>query len=157
MDLKKIKQIVSLVSESGVHEVEVEQDGFKIRVTRSAPISESTAPLHIPVNPPVAAPQTTPAAAAPIETPQPASNTPTPSSGTTIKSPIVGTYYSSPSPNDPAFVKVGDRIEKGQTLCIIEAMKIMNEIESEHSGVIKEILVDNAQPVEFDQPLFVIE
>jgi acetyl-CoA carboxylase biotin carboxyl carrier protein len=76
--------------------------------------------------------------------------------GQTIKSPIVGTYYGSPSPDEPAYVNVGDRVEIGQTLCIIEAMKIMNEIESDKAGVVKEILVSNAQPVEFDQPLFII-
>lgn len=161
MDLKKIKQIVNLVSESGVHEVEVEQDGFKIRVTRSASIPEgSQIPFYHAAAPAPAAqvPAPTVAASAPNAAPVAKDSTASSeASGKTLKSPIVGTFYASPSPGEDAFVKEGDRVEKGQTLCIIEAMKIMNEIEAEESGVIKQILVEDAQPVEYDQPLFIIE
>lgn len=156
MDLKLIKNIINLISESDVNEVSIEEGDFKIKVKKAA--TEVLA--HIPQGlAPMAAPQAVAPAPAPTAAP---SETPTDGagqtdSGHTVKSPIVGTFYKSSSPDSDAFVKVGDVVEKGQTLCIIEAMKIMNEIESDASGKVTQILVDNAQPVEFDQPLFVIE
>lgn len=154
MDLKKIKQIINFVVESGVSEVELEQDGFKIRVTgasNSTNVVYTQAPVH---NLPSA--QVTPSPTESQSVPETSSSTAPSTAGQSIKSPIVGTFYESPSPDEAAYIKVGDRVEVGQTLCIIEAMKIMNEIESDKAGIVKEILVSNAQPVEFDQPLFII-
>lgn len=155
MDLKLIKNIINLISESDVNEVSIEEGDFKIKVKKAA--TEVVA--HIPQGPaPVAAPVapsgSSPTAPSNEAQPQDSGQT---SSAHTVKSPIVGTFYKSPTPEADAFVKVGDVVEKGQTLCIIEAMKIMNEIESDASGKVVKILVENAQPVEFDQPLFVIE
>lgn len=154
MDLKKIKQIINFVVESGVSEVELEQDGFKIRVTgasNSTNVVYTQAPVqNLPST------QATPSPTESQSVPETASSTAPSTAGQSIKSPIVGTFYESPSPDEAAYIKVGDRVEVGQTLCIIEAMKIMNEIESDKAGIVKEILVSNAQPVEFDQPLFII-
>lgn len=142
-----------MISESDVNEVSIEEGDFKIKVKKSGSVEQITytQPIAAPAPAPVA--PSTPAAApsAPVEASAPAAK------GDTLKSPIVGTFYKSPSPDSDPFVKVGDVVSKGQTLCIIEAMKIMNEIESEFSGTIKEILVTDGTPVEFDQPLFIIE
>jgi len=151
MDLKLIKNILNLISDSDVNEVSIEEGDFKIKVkktgaieqvTYTQPVAPTTAPM--PVAHPVAP---TPAAASP----EPASK------GDTMKSPIVGTFYQAASPESDPFCKVGDAVKKGQTLCIIEAMKIMNEIEAEFNGTVREILVSDGTPVEFDQPLFIIE
>lgn len=155
MDLKKIKQIINYVVESGVSEVELEHEGFKIRVSGAA--NATNVVYNAVPSTPQAAPAPQSVGAAPsqnADASQPAN--PPATSGQTVASPIVGTFYGSPSPDEAAYVKVGDRVEIGQTLCIIEAMKIMNEIESDKAGVVKEILVSNSQPVEFDQPLFII-
>lgn len=160
MDLKKIKQIINLVSDSGVHEVEVEEDGFKIRVTGGHPNPPQTVQAYAPVP---AATVVQSQASAPVSpsneqtTPNNTTSNESASTSHIVKSPIVGTFYSCPSPGEPAFVKVGDQVEKGQTLCIIEAMKIMNEIEADKSGKILAIHAEDAQPVEFDQPLFSID
>lgn len=152
MDLKLIKNILNLISDSDVNEVSIEEGDFKIKVkktgaiehvTYTQPVAPPTAPM--PVAQPVA-----PTAAA-VATPEPASK------GDTMKSPIVGTFYQAASPESDPFCKVGDSVKKGQTLCIIEAMKIMNEIEAEFNGTVREILVSDGSPVEFDQPLFIIE
>ena len=153
MDLKLIKNIINLISESDVDEVSIEEGDFKIKVKKTGTVEQVT--YHTPMAAPLA-PQT----AAPLAAPQPnqaAIPAAPAATGETVKSPIVGTFYKSPSPDSDPFVKVGDQISKGQTLCIIEAMKIMNEIEAEFSGVLKEMLVDDGTPVEYDQPLFVIE
>lgn len=155
MDLKEIKNLIKLVEDSGVNEVSIQEGEFSIKIKKSA--SEG---VHVASSPQVV--QIPTPALNSVTAPQ--SSTATPSSapaadisgGFIQKSPIVGTYYASPSPDAKAFVNVGDKVTKGQTLCIIEAMKIMNEIEAEVSGTVENILVSNAQAVEYDQPLIVI-
>ena len=151
MDLRKLKKLIDLVEESGIAEIEVTEGEEKVRITRTtaaaAPIYAAPAPAAAP---PVAAPAA-PAAAAPAAAPaaRDLSNA--------QKSPMVGTFYRAPGPNAAAFVEVGQQVKAGDTLCIIEAMKLMNEIEAEKSGVVKEILVENGTPVEYGEPLFIIE
>ncbi|MBX7205608.1 MAG: acetyl-CoA carboxylase biotin carboxyl carrier protein [Bacteroidia bacterium] len=156
MELKEIKELIKLVSEYGVSEVEVEKGDFKIAIKKtyegvvSAPVvSIPVAPViqQAPVAPVIAAAPAPPAAA-------PAGND---AHLLTIKSPMIGTFYSSASPDKPAFVKPGDEIKAGKVVCIIEAMKLFNEIESEISGRIVKVLVENSSPVEYDQPLFLVE
>ncbi len=151
MDLKQIKQILDLIAESDVNEVSIEEGDFKIKVKKTGTVEQVTytQPMQQ-----MHAPQAPAAPAQPSEAAKPAAPVAT---GDKVKSPIVGTYYEASSPDSDPFIKVGDKVTKGQTLCIIEAMKIMNEIESEFSGTIKELLVSNATPVEFDQPLFIIQ
>lgn len=153
MDLKHIKSLLQLISEADVNEVYIEEGDFKIKIKKrsDAPVYSAPAPAQAPVAS-VVVPSAP--AAQPASAPSPAAAASTTSS---IKSPIVGTFYSAASPDAKAFVSVGDVISKGQPLCIIEAMKIMNEIESDMSGKVVAILVKNGQPVEFDQPLFEIE
>lgn len=155
MDLKLIKNILNLISESDVDEVSIEEGDFKIKVKKTGTVEQVTytqpaAPAH------VAAPAAPSQPAAPASGESKEESKPAPS-GDTLKSPIVGTYYKAPSPDSDPFVKVGDKVSKGQTLCIVEAMKIMNEIEAEFGGTIEEILVEDGQPVEYDQPLFTIK
>lgn len=158
MDLKLIKNILDLIAESDVNEVSLEEGDFKIKVKKT-----DTA-QHVTYAQPMAAPQAPQQPAAPATQPQQTSSSPKDSSGEdklpdgdTVKSPIVGTFYEAASPDSDPFVKVGDKVSKGDTLCIIEAMKIMNEIEAEFGGTIEKILVNDGQPVEFDQPLFIIK
>ncbi|PJJ83230.1 acetyl-CoA carboxylase biotin carboxyl carrier protein [Mucilaginibacter auburnensis] len=157
MDIKQIQELIRFVSKSGVNEVAIEQQDFKITIkTNQAPtivnatIPQAQAPM---VAAPVAAPQVqaAPAAAAPAAATEDTSNY------ITIKSPMIGTFYRSASPDKPLYVNVGDEIKAGGVVCIIEAMKLFNEIESEVSGRIVKVLVDNASPVEYDQPLFLVE
>lgn len=151
MDLRKLKTLIDLVAESGISELEVTEENDKVRIVNKV---QTVAVAPAPV---VAAPVAAPAVAAASATPaEPAVAEKPAVEGTTVTSPMVGTFYRSPNPGADPFVKVGDKVEAGQTLCIIEAMKLLNEIEAETSGTIKEILVDNAQPVEFGQPLFII-
>lgn len=145
MDVRKIKKLIELIESSDIAELEIVEGEESVRISRN-----STTPVYAPA--PVAA--QAPAALSPSASPIPVPDTP---SGETIDSPMVGTYYSAASPTSPPFVSVGKSVAVGDTLCIIEAMKMLNQIESDKSGVIKEILVDNEQPVEFGQPLFVIE
>jgi acetyl-CoA carboxylase biotin carboxyl carrier protein len=160
MELKEIKELIKLVSESGVSEVDVARGDFKISIRKTeektmvvqqAPIAMQAAPVAI--SSPVS--QST----FPMERIEShASKTETPTGNfITIKSPMIGTYYKSQSPDKPAFVQIGDEIKPGQVLCIVEAMKLFNEIESEVSGRIVKILVENSSPVEYDQPLFLVE
>jgi acetyl-CoA carboxylase biotin carboxyl carrier protein len=145
MDLRKLKTLIELVESSGIAELEIEEGEERVRITRSAP-----APTHAPPATVIAPPANT----APVPGAEaPASPTP---QGNVVKSPMVGTFYRSASPGGKAFVEVGDTIKEGDPLCIVEAMKLMNEIESDKAGVIKAILCENGQPVEFGQPLFVI-
>ena len=152
MDLRKLKKLIDLVEESGIAEIEVTEGEEKVRITRTitaaAPVYAAPAPAAAA---PVAAPAAAPAAAAPAAAPaaRDLSNA--------QKSPMVGTFYRAPGPNAAAFVEVGKQVKAGDTLCIIEAMKLMNEIEAEKSGVVKEILVENGTPVEYGEPLFIIE
>ncbi|MEX0662332.1 MAG: acetyl-CoA carboxylase biotin carboxyl carrier protein [Balneolaceae bacterium] len=158
MDLKLVKNLLDLISESEVNEVSIEEGDFKLKVKKQ---SDSPSQLHYQMPPqpqqaPAAAPAPQPAAAPSTGGAEEAPSEPQPD-GEVIKSPIVGTFYEAASPDSDPFVKVGDTIKKGDTLCIVEAMKIMNEIEAEVSGTIQKIIVDNGQPVEFDQPLFIIK
>jgi len=161
MDLKLIKNLLNLISSSEVNEVTIEEGDFKIQIKKQADqVNNNQSPVYIPAPAPATAPAPQPAAA-PAQGASGGSNSQESDKPddkhTVIRSPIVGTFYRSPSPDTDAFVKEGDTISRGDTLCIVEAMKIMNEIESEHAGKIVKILVDDGQPVEFDQPLFEIE
>ena len=159
MDLKLVKNIINLISDSDVDEVSIEEGDFKIKVKKRSDNAMQTVQYQMP---PQQHPSTTPAAqSAPS---QPTTTPPSQGSepdnkpdGIVVKSPIVGTFYESASPDSDPYVKVGDKVKEGQTLCIVEAMKIMNEIESEFSGTIQEIIATNGSPVEFDQPLFIIK
>ncbi|HFA5982964.1 TPA: acetyl-CoA carboxylase biotin carboxyl carrier protein [Neisseria gonorrhoeae] len=146
MDLRKLKKLIDLVEESGIAEIEVTEGEEKVRITRT--IAAAAAPVYAaPV--PAAAPAVTPASA-------PAAAPAARDLSDAQKSPMVGTFYRAPGPNAAAFVEVGQQVKAGDTLCIIEAMKLMNEIEAEKSGTVKEILVENGTPVEFGEPLFII-
>ena len=156
MDIKQIQELIKFVSRSGVNEVAIEQENFKITIkTNQAPVYVNAAlPAAAALQPvaPAAAPTVaveTKAASAPE-----ADDT---SKYMTIKSPMIGTFYRSSSPDKPSFVNVGDEIGVGKVICIVEAMKLFNEIESEVSGRIVKVLVDNASPIEYDQPLFLVE
>ncbi|MES3630776.1 MAG: acetyl-CoA carboxylase biotin carboxyl carrier protein [Longimonas sp.] len=187
MKLSKIQELLQMVAESGVSEVEVEEDDFKITIRQNAP----TVMMQPSYNPPMHSygpPQPYGAAPQPYgqQSPQPQQPAPAPASASSapastkeapaspdpatgedsdelganevlVKAPIVGTFYRAPSPDSDPFVEEGDRVGEGEVLCIIEAMKLMNEIECEQPGVIKEILVEDAEPVEFDQPLFIVD
>jgi acetyl-CoA carboxylase biotin carboxyl carrier protein len=146
MDIRKIKKLIELVEESGINELEISEGEESVRISRggtvmqAAPmVQQAAAPAAAPV-----APSAEPAAPAAI-------------SGHVVRSPMVGTFYASASPDAPAFVEVGQHVNAGDTLCILEAMKMMNQIEADKSGVIKEILANNEDAIEFDQPLFIIE
>jgi len=148
MDLRKIKTLIDLVQESGIAELEITEGEEKVRISRHG--TAPPAPQYFQTPPP--AQPAPPAAVAAPAAPVPAEPT-----GHTLKSPMVGTFYRSPSPGTSSFVEIGQAVTKGQTLCIIEAMKLLNEIESDAAGVVKAILVENGQPVEYGQPLFIIE
>ena len=163
MDVRKIKKLIELIEQSDIAELEIVEGEESVRISRNSP-----APMMVaaPAAAPIAATPiaTSPISAAPISAAAPQAGFAAPAqaaaeapAGETIDSPMVGTFYEAASPTSAPFVKVGDSIKVGDTLCIIEAMKMLNQIESEKSGVIKEVLVDNEQPVEFGQPLFVIE
>lgn len=151
MDIRKIRTLVDMVIESGVGEIEITEGEESIRISaaapapvmQAAPIAAAPAPLAAPAPAPAAAPVADAAPAAPT--------------GHQVKSPMVGSFYRASSPSAPAFAEVGQTVQVGDVLCIIEAMKMMNQIESDKAGVIKAILVENEDPVEFDQPLFIIE
>ena len=156
MDLRKLKTLIDLVAESGISEIEVTEGEDKVRIVKTSAVPMA-APMHVysqPMPLPAMAP---PAAAAPAATPTPAAPAaPEPVSGTYVKSPMVGTFYRSPSPGANPFVEVGQTVQPGDTLCIIDAMKLLNEIEAEVAGTVKECLVENGQAVEYGQPLFLI-
>ncbi len=161
MNQKEIQDLIKFVAKSGVTEVEIEEKDFKITIKSESKREEQTVYVQQPMVQPVAAPAPAapapaPAAAAPAtETPAPAADET--SNYITVKSPMIGTFYRSPSPDKPVFVEVGATIKPGTTVCIIEAMKLFNEIESEVSGKIVKVLVDDATPVEYDQPLFLVD
>lgn len=151
MDLRKLKTLIDLVAESGVSELEVTEGEDKVRIVKNpAPIAAPVQQVY------AAAPAAAPAAAAPAAATPAAEAAPAEPTGHAVKSPMVGTFYRSPTPGADSFVKIGDTVKEGQTLCIIEAMKLLNEIESDKSGVVKEILCENGQGVEFGQALFII-
>ncbi|MDR2679068.1 MAG: acetyl-CoA carboxylase biotin carboxyl carrier protein [Zoogloeaceae bacterium] len=148
MDLRKLKKLIDLVQESGISELEVTEGEEKVRIAKFAPAGATAyAPLPNYAAVPGGAP------ASPVNLEDEEDEEP---EGHAVKSPMVGTFYRSPSPGANAFVEVGQSVKAGDTLCIIEAMKLLNEIEADVSGVIKEILVENGQPVEFGEPLFII-
>ena len=150
MDIRKIKKLIELVEESGIAELEITEGEESVRIHRGG--VAPAAPVYAPA--PVAAPAVpaAPAAAAPVVDAAPSAPT-----GHTVKSPMVGSFYRASSPEAKPFVEVGSKVNVGDTLCIIEAMKMMNQIESDKAGVVKAILVNNQDAIEFDQPLFVIE
>lgn len=149
MDIRKIKKLIELLEESGISELEITEGEESVRISRhGAQPQYIQAPVQYAPPPAIAAPAA-PAPAAEAAKPV--------SSGYQLKSPMVGTFYRAASPTSKPFVEVGQSVKVGDTLCIVEAMKMMNQIQSDKAGVIKEILVENAEPVEFDQPLFVIE
>lgn len=151
MDLRKLKTLIDLVAESGVSELEVTEGEDKVRIVKNP------APIAAPAQQVYAAAPVAPAAPAPAAAAAPAAEAaPAEPTGHAVKSPMVGTFYRSPTPGAESFVKIGDTVKEGQTLCIIEAMKLLNEIESDKSGVVKEILCENGQGVEFGQALFII-
>jgi acetyl-CoA carboxylase biotin carboxyl carrier protein len=156
MELKEIKELIRLVAESGVSEVEVERGDFKVSIKKAEEKTTIIQQVAAPVTHTIEA---APIAQAPIASSHMSAVTSAPavSNLITIKSPMIGTYYKTPSPDKPAFVNIGDEIKVGQVLCIVEAMKLFNEIESEVTGRIVKILVENASPVEYDQPLFLVE
>ena len=156
MDIRKVKKLIELLDESGVAEIEIHEGEESVRISRYAssgvaPVSSAPAAVTIPAAVPPAAvePAAHPAAEAAAEKAVP--------TGHTINSPMVGTFYRAPSPGASPFVEIGQRVNAGDTLCIIEAMKMLNQIEADKAGVVEAILVDNAEPVEYGQPLFVIE
>ncbi len=157
MDLKEIQNLIKFVAKSGASEVKLEMDDVKITI-RTGSDSETTIVQQMPVaaQPVVQAPA--PVAATPTEIPAPPqAPAEDDSKYITIKSPIIGTFYRKPSPDKPVFVEVGSEVKEGDVLCVIEAMKLFNEIESEVSGKIVKVLVDDSSPVEFDQPLFLVD
>jgi acetyl-CoA carboxylase biotin carboxyl carrier protein len=147
MDLRKLKKLIDLVEESGISELELTEGEEKVRISRAMAPSAAPITQYVAAPAPVAAPAVAAApAAAPAEV----------LDGQIVKSPMVGTFYRASSPDAKAFVDVGSSVSTGETLCIIEAMKLLNEIESEFSGTIKKIFVENGQPVEYGEPLFLI-
>ncbi|SCC92720.1 acetyl CoA carboxylase, BCCP subunit [Thiomonas sp. X19] len=155
MDLRKLKTLVDLVSESNISELEITEAEGKVRIVKTPPVLAQQAPVQY-IAAPMSAQQGAPMAPATGIAEAAASVPPAPS-GKLIKSPMVGTFYRSSAPGAKPFVEVGDTVKQGQAVCIVEAMKILNEIESDIDGVVKEILVDNGQAVEYGQPLFVLE
>ena len=152
MDLRKLKTLIELVETSGIAELEIQEGEERVRITRATAsaaqsVTVQTAQHAAAATPPVALPATGATAETPPAEPE----------GHHVKSPMVGTFYRSATPGSKPFVEIGDTVTEGATLCIIEAMKLMNEIESDKAGVVKAILTENGQPVEFGQPLFLIE
>jgi len=154
MDIKQIQDLIKFVSKSGVNEVSIEEKDFKITIKTNQEPTYVTASIPTPQAIPAAAPVAAPAPAAAPVAQAPADDS---SKYITIKSPIIGTFYRSPGPDKSVFVNVGDEVAPGKVICIVEAMKLFNEIESEVSGKIVKILVNDSQPVEYDQPLFLVD
>jgi acetyl-CoA carboxylase biotin carboxyl carrier protein len=155
MDLRKLKKLIDLVQESGIAELEITEGEEKVKIVKGGGISvvpaasSAAAPMSAPEAPRTAAP-------ASAAGPAPAAEPPAGQEGHVVKAPMVGTFYRAASPDAKAFVEVGQAVKEGQTICIIEAMKLMNEIETDAGGVVKAILVENGQPVEYGQPLFIL-
>lgn len=159
MDFKQIQELIRLINKSNIGELTIEEKGFKVTIKQKQDNIQQVmaAPVYAPSAPaPVAAPATAPAAPA-AEAEKPKTAEPAASNLITIKSPMIGTFYRRPSPDKPLFAEVGDEIVPGKVVCIIEAMKLFNEIESEVKGKIVKILAEDASPVEYDQPLFLVE
>ena len=139
MDLENVRKVIELLEESNLTEIEVREGETTIRVSRQLAAAPAAAAVSVPV-----------------ATPEPATPVPLATTGEMLRAPMVGTFYRAPSPDAPPFVETGDRVREGQVLCIIESMKMMNQVKADRSGVIEAVLVDNGTPVEFDQPLFSI-
>ena len=154
MDIRKIKKLIELVEESGITELEVQEEEGTVRISRAAP-AVAPAAVQYAAAPVVATPAAAPAQAPAVATPAPAASDEL--SGHLVRSPMVGTFYRSPSPEAKAFVEVGQSVKVGDALCIVEAMKMMNRIEADKAGVVKAILINDGDAVEFDEPLIVIE
>ena len=152
MDIRKIKKLIELLEESNLTEIEIVEGEESVRLTRGA---ATAAPMPAPVSAPqvIAAPPAAPAETGPVVSPDDSESVP---EGQLVRAPMVGTYYSASGPESEPFVSMGQKVAVGDTLCIIEAMKMFNQIESDFSGTVVAILVENGQPVEFDEPLFVI-
>ncbi len=151
MDIRKVKKLIELLEESGVAEIEIKEGEESVRISRAtAPLA--AAPVHYSAAPIAAASAVETSVASPVAEPVVAEI-----SGHQVKSPMVGTFYRAPSPGAKTFVEVGDKVKVGDTLCIVEAMKMMNQIEADASGTVKAILIEDGEPVEFDEPLFIIE
>ncbi|MFN7835451.1 MAG: acetyl-CoA carboxylase biotin carboxyl carrier protein [Burkholderiaceae bacterium] len=162
MDLRKLKTLIDLVAESGIAELEITEGEGRVRIVKNHPLAAGQAIYSQPYAPAYAAdyPPAAPAGGASVRRPDSAADAldaAPPIDGHVVKSPMVGTFYRASSPGAANFVEVGSEIKEGETLCIIEAMKLLNEIESDKTGVVKAVLIENGQPVEFGQPLFVIE
>jgi acetyl-CoA carboxylase biotin carboxyl carrier protein len=160
MKAKELQELLDFIAKSGLNKVNIETEEFKISVQREPSTKQVVSMSAAPVAAPAPAPAAAPVAAAPAQAAAAAPAAPAAApaaSHTPLKSPMIGTFYRSSGPDSPAFVQVGDTVEKGQVICIIEAMKLFNEIEAEQSGRIVKVLVENATPVEYDQPLFLIE
>ncbi|HEX6320454.1 MAG TPA: acetyl-CoA carboxylase biotin carboxyl carrier protein [Burkholderiales bacterium] len=151
MDLRKLKKLIDLVQESGIAELEITEGEEKVKIVRGGHVSVSGLPAS-----PTAGPATVESRPSAVPAAAPAAEAPPIHEGPVIKAPMVGTFYRSPSPDAKAFVEVGQTVKEGDTVCIIEAMKLMNEIEADAAGVVKAILVENGQPVEYGQPLFIL-
>jgi acetyl-CoA carboxylase biotin carboxyl carrier protein len=151
MDIRKIKKLIELLEESNIGELEIREGEETVRISRNGVMPMMAAPMAYATHAPMQTQTSAPAVAAPTAEPAPAVI-----AGHVVGSPMVGTFYRSPSPDSPAFVEVGQSVKVGDVLCIVEAMKMMNQIESDKAGVIKAILVDDGAPVEFDQPMFTI-
>ena len=152
MDIRKIKKLIELLEESNIGELEIREGEETVRISRNGVMPMMAAPMAYATHAPMQAQAPAPAVAAPAAETAPAAVI----SGHVVGSPMVGTFYRSPSPDSPSFVEVGQSVKVGDVLCIVEAMKMMNQIESDKAGVIKAILVDDGAPVEFDQPMFTI-
>ena len=155
MDLRKLKKLIDLVEESGIAELEITEGEEKVKIVKGGAVAMVAAapPMVAPAAAPVAARAATVAGASPAA---PGAEPPAGQEGHVVKAPMVGTFYRSPSPDAKPFVEVGQAVKEGDTICIIEAMKLMNEIEADASGAVKAILVENGQPVEYGQPLFIL-
>ena len=151
MDIRKVKKLIEMLEESGIDELEIREGEESVRISRHS--KTPAQPYYAPAPAPVAAPVAAPAPAAPVAAEAPSAPA---LNGHVVKSPMVGTFYRTPAPTSPAFVEVGKTVKVGDTICIVEAMKMMNHITAEKAGVVESILVENGQPVEFDQPLFTI-
>lgn len=146
MDIRKVKKLIELLETSDIAEIEIKEGEESVRISRgSSSVQQQALTYQVPQQ---VAPAPVPAAVAPAAAPAVSANA--------VKSPMVGTYYGSPSPTSPAFVEVGKHVKAGDVICIVEAMKMMNQIEADHSGVVEAILVKDGEPVEFDQPLIII-